>query len=315
VQRGAHIGPTPFGYERAADGTLVVHPERGPVVTEAFRVAAGGGVHAAIDYLLAHAPERTWTRFTTARFLGNATYFGRVQHGDLRNDGAHEALTDRPTFMAANETLESAPRRRPSGDFPLSGLAVCGTCGSGMTGGRGGADGRRVYRCSARCEAPPVITADLLEAHVVSLVRGWYRDVEVTVGEQDAGTADAVARVEETERALDAFAADTKARSLLGHRYHRALEAHARAVQEAEEELRAAVARSGRSGVMVPDEVWDSLEPAELAEVLRGGLEAVIVNRGRGGLADRVTVRVLDGDGGAVLAGEDPGESSVKPGP
>jgi hypothetical protein len=270
------------------------------------------GIHAAIDFLLEHAPERTWTRFTTVRFLSNAIYLGRVAYGDLRNDEAHPALTDRATFEAAGRDTDQ-PARRPSGDFPLSGLAVCGTCGSGLVGGRGGADNRRVYRCSARCDAPPVVTADLLEAYVVGLVRAWYRDAEVTVGEQGSDTAGLVAAVEDAERALDAFAADTKARALLGHRYHRALEAHTRAVDEAEEALRAAVSRAGRARVIVPDEVWDSLEPAELAEVLRGGLEAVIVSRGRRPLPERVTVRVLDGDGGAVLAGEDPGEGGVDP--
>lgn len=313
VERGAHIGPTPYGYERNPDGTLQAHRERGPVVTEAFTIAAGSGPHAAMDFLLERAPERTWTLFTTERFLRNDAYLGRVSYGELRNDTAHEALTDRATFEAATHGLSARGRRRPSGDYPLTGLVVCGTCGGGMVGGRGGADNRRVYRCAARCDAPPVVTADLLEAHVVGLVRDRYRNAQVTVGEHDAGSTEAVALVEEAERALDAFAADTKARQVLGHRYHRALEAHARAVEEAEEALRATVARAGQSRQIVPDEAWDSLEPAELAEVLRGGIESIVVDRGRRPLPDRVRVRVLDGDGGTVLAGEDAGKRGIEP--
>ncbi len=43
IERGAHIGPTPFGYLRRDDGTLEVDPERGPIVSEAFAIAAATG--------------------------------------------------------------------------------------------------------------------------------------------------------------------------------------------------------------------------------------------------------------------------------
>jgi DNA invertase Pin-like site-specific DNA recombinase len=47
VGRGAHIGPTPFGYRRVAhgregSGTLVPDPVTGPAVTKLFRRAAAG---------------------------------------------------------------------------------------------------------------------------------------------------------------------------------------------------------------------------------------------------------------------------------
>jgi hypothetical protein len=42
TERGAKIGPTPFGYQRADedDGVLQPHPDLGPVVTRAFDIAA-----------------------------------------------------------------------------------------------------------------------------------------------------------------------------------------------------------------------------------------------------------------------------------
>ena len=43
MERGAAIGPTPFGYARAADGALVEHPEDGRVLRRAFEPAAAPG--------------------------------------------------------------------------------------------------------------------------------------------------------------------------------------------------------------------------------------------------------------------------------
>ena len=55
IARGAHIGPTPFGYERKVDGTLSVDPATGPIVSEAFATCARGGMASAIDFLSLNA--------------------------------------------------------------------------------------------------------------------------------------------------------------------------------------------------------------------------------------------------------------------
>ena len=304
VERGAHIGPTPFGYVRRPDGTLAADEDTGGVVADAFAAAAAGDVYAAMVLLRARAPERTWTMFTTRRFLANRVYLGEIRYGtDLQAD-AHEPLVSRAVFEAAQH--EATGQRRPRGDFPLSGVASCGTCGGKMVGARGGGDKRRMYRCATRCDRPAVVSADLLEGHVVGVLREAFDHPGFQVGAESQDLAGAEQALLEAEAELDTFAADTRARGLLKHRYHPALEARVRAVDESREGLRSVLAASEQTRTVVPAELWDSLEPAELAEVLRAGLETVIVRRGRVPIGERVRVVPRGGDGVAVPGSEDP---------
>lgn len=306
VERGAHIGPTPFGYARGPDGILTIDEDRGEAVSSAFAAAARENIDAAMTVLKAQAPERTWTTFTVRRLLANRTYLGEVSYGDdLGNTEAHDPLVSPAIFTAAQH--EATGQRRAKGDFPLSGIASCGTCGARMVGARGGADARRMYRCADHrsCDRPAVITADLLEAHVVSQLRERFsRDrTGYGAGNPTVNLEGAESALLEAESELDAFAADTTARKLLGHRYHQALQARVSAVDTAREELRSALGASINTTTFTPP--WDDLEPAELAEVLRGGLETVIVRRGRGRVADRVVVVVKGEDGDVVPGPED----------
>jgi DNA invertase Pin-like site-specific DNA recombinase len=56
LDRGARMGPTPFGYTRTDDSLLVPHPKWARVVTRAFKLAADGGVEAALAYLRKQVP-------------------------------------------------------------------------------------------------------------------------------------------------------------------------------------------------------------------------------------------------------------------
>jgi DNA invertase Pin-like site-specific DNA recombinase len=325
LERGAHIGPTPLGYVRNADGTLGVHPERGPIVTEAFAIAARDGLQATVVYLdglgLTHENGKRkgcrlrWNAFTVGRFLDCPTYLGRVTYGDHVREGAHDALVTRAIFEAANHRVaqEAGERRSPRGDFPLSGVAVCGSCGGHMVGGRGGADKRRVYRCADRCDAPVVVSADPLESYVVDELREAFQHPGFQVGDASPDVDAAVAAVEEAERELDAFASDLTARKVLGERYHSHLTERAEAVEQAEARLHDALAAVERPRIVVPAELWDDLQPAELAEVLRAGLDAVIVARGRGRrpIASRVRVIPKGLHGGAVAGAQDAQEGGL----
>jgi site-specific DNA recombinase len=307
VERGAHIGPTPTGYLRRDDGTLEIDPERGPFVTAAFAVAARDGMPGVMAFLLEHIPERTWRAHTVRRFLECKTYLGRVDYGDLVREGAHDALVTRTIFEAANHAIGDVGenKRRPAGDFPLSGIAACGSCGGKMVGGRGGADQRRVYRCAARCNAPAVVTAANLEALVVGELREAFKHPGFEVGSASPDADAAVKAVEDAERELDEFASDLTARKGLGHRYHRHLEQRVAAVEAAEEQLREALAGAEQARIVVPDELWDDLQPGELAEVLRAGLDTVIVARGRRPIAERTRVVPKGLDGGALAGAKD----------
>ena len=289
--RGVHIGPIPFGYLANDDGTLKVDPERGPIVTEAFAIAArDDNLAGTIAFLRQRAPERTWTTFTTRRFLANKTYLGNVYYGEEVCHDSHPALVTRSIFEVAQH--DAGAPRAPSGDFPLSGIAACGSCGGRIIGGRGGTDKRRIYRCADRCAQPPVISAEPLEAHVIAEIRAAFEHPGFRIGSTTA-SADVTAAEKallEAEHELDEFAADLTARKMLGDRYHPNLERRVNAVDEARRQLREAMSETTASQVVVPAELWDDLEPAELAEVLRAGLDRIIIRRGRGPLAERVTV-------------------------
>jgi site-specific DNA recombinase len=305
IARGALISPTPVGYLRGPDGVMVIDPDAGPLLREAFALAAGRGLDAARRHLVAHLPKRTWKTFTLKRVLSNRVYLGVARYGDLVNDTAHEPLVDRATFEACQRAIREhgdAPRRSPE-TFPLSGVASCAGCGSSLVGGRGGADARRTYRCSGRCDHSPTISAELLERHVIDTLRAAFDHPGFRVGDETLGADVAIGVLEDAERELDAFASDLTARKALGERYHHHLQVRAVAVDEAREALHAVLAAQQQARVMVPAELWDSLTAEELAIVLRGGLDTVTVRRGRGlSVAERVVV-VPKGLNGSDAAG------------
>ncbi len=303
VHRGATIGPTPYGYRRAEAGRLEPDPVAAPIVLEAFRRAANGP-ETALDYLREVAPERTWTTFTVRRFLAQRVYLGESRYGDLFNTDAHLAIVSRGVFEAA----QHAPRtdgRRPAADFPLSGIARCANCGERLVGGRGGRgkDGRglRVYRCRAslagwkgvKCEAPTNVTADKLERYVIDAVASALAERPALVAVAEGADLDlgaAESQLEDLEAELTAFAADQTARSLLGERgYHDALGARVQSVEDAREALRDLAAQDAARDVIALDAAeLHALSPADLREVLSGGLDAIVVAKGRGSLEDRV---------------------------
>ena len=217
-------------------------------------------------------------------------------------------------FEAVRHQLGTGERsRRPKEDFPLSGVAVCGTCGAAMVGGRGGADARRMYRCSRRCSAPAVTSAVPLEQHVVAFLREAFQHSGMRVGADSPDLSAAENTLMAAEHELDAFASDLSARRLLGDRYHHHLQQRAEAVEQARDHLRAIIAAAEDSAVIVPDELWDDLTPAELGDVLRSTLAGVVVDRGRGPLGRRVVVLPKGMDGEAGPRTQYPDERSLSP--
>jgi hypothetical protein len=180
-----------------------------------------------------------------------------------------------------------------------------------MIGGRGGGDNRRMYRCSQRCPAPALTTAELLERHVVEYLRERFEHPGMRVGGDTADITAAETALVAAEEELDAFASDLEARRLLADRYHQHLQQRVDAVARAQEQLDAAMAASEGTMVVVPSELWDDLQPAELADVLRSTLTRVVVKRGRGPLSGRVLVVPKGGDGASGAGAEDPDERGL----
>ena len=299
LQRGAKPGGTPFGYEREADGTLAIHPERGAIVTEAYRIAARDGIDAAREHLLTHAPGKAWRPSRVRSLLGSRSYLGESHHdGSVRRE-SHPPLTDATTWQAAQH--EPTGRRKPSLSFPLTGIAVCATCGAGMVGTHGSsAGGRRSvrrYRCGGSCDAQATTVAATLEEIVRGAVRDAWRVGGWDVGgEPDADITALHKAVEDAIAELDAFAGDQTARRVLGSRYHAHMEARAKAVEDAEAAYRAEASKQARGQRVVPAELLVTDDPTELRDLFAATLVAVVVTKGRGPIADRVGLVAHGGD-------------------
>jgi hypothetical protein len=87
VARGAHIGPTPIGYQRIPkgerdSGRLLPHPTYGPAMTELFDHAANNGSDgetALARWMTARAPRAggaPWLPSEIRRWLSNRIYLG-----------------------------------------------------------------------------------------------------------------------------------------------------------------------------------------------------------------------------------------------
>lgn len=306
IRRGAYVAPTPYGYERQDDGTLAPHPEQAEHITTAFRLASSRGVGAARDYLEANAPERRWTAATTRRTLARRAYLGEIRIGDqVRADGV-PALVTRAIFEAA----QHAPRpTAKAAQYPLSGLAKCGTCGVPMAGHRSSNHGKasiRAYRCAAsqtlyrgpeRCPKPATITAHLLEGFVREQMSAVTAALRATIGEADAdGLALAERALTEAEAELDAFAADLTLRRALGGRYADHLAARVKAIEEARRTYGERNRHAMATHAFTASDVFESGTLGELSELLRGMLQAIVVAPGRGNVARRVTFVPIDAD-------------------
>jgi DNA invertase Pin-like site-specific DNA recombinase len=300
IGRGVKIGPTPLGYVRADDRTLLIDEPAAEIVREAFRLAAMGSDRDAAAHL-AQATGRTLSTATLRRVTSNRTYLGELHHGELVKIDAHDPIVDRVTFAAAQR--DHVATRRASGSFPLSAIARCATCDSPMVGSRGG-KGQRTYRCSAslashkgnRCKAPANITARILEEHVVEHLADALegKTAQPLIDAPDLQTAET--ELDRLQRELETFAADNRARDLLGDDgWTAALEQRVTdrdaARSNYDDAARAAFGDKPRANLS--DELAE-MTPEQLGSILQVGLDQVIVTKGRGPAAGRIEIVIGD---------------------
>lgn len=301
VDRGAMIGPTPYGYQRCADGTL----EPGADATHVRRAyeLAGGDITNAVHYLRKHAPDRQWTTFTVRRLLASRTYLGEVRNGQNVNPSAHTPIVNVGQYVTAQST--PTRRRNAPADYPLTGIAACQTCGTHMVGGSAGKN-VRTYRCAAtlsmykgtRCPQGAHITANLLEQRVRDLMRplldGWaYQQV----ASRDVQGAEQAVRDARSE--LDQFAADLTMRRALADGYHQMLQLRVDALADAEQALAGIAGEANLAGIIDAAPLIDTADG--LRTLCSGTLHRILVMPGRGNVAGRVTLEAHRPDGGTVM--------------
>lgn len=300
VARGLKIGVAPLGYEKAEDGRLRKSDDASKVV-EAFRLAGGSGVTAAMTYLRTQYPGRVWTPSTTRRLLSSRTYLGQVTYGDLVNANAHEPIVTRKEWEAAQHT--GRQRKTASMDYPLSGIATCAGCHRPMVGSK--SNNARVYRCKYgqdldgghKCPEPAVISAERLEPFVrEALRRVWLEESFQTSDTPPEGAAAAQAALEEAEAELFAFAEDATLRKALGPRYGEILDGRVAAVDEVKEAFRQQAQGVAHDKRVLPRELIDTDDPELLRDLLGAAFEKVEIVRGRGTVSDRTRLFLYGSD-------------------
>jgi resolvase-like protein len=197
LEAGKFIGPTPFGYAKR-DGRLIPDETWGPVLTQAFEIAARDGWDAVVTYLQATAPdERIWRTDMVRKMLANRTYLGEHAKRGTAGYRGHPPLTDPETFALA----QHAPRaRKMNGEYLLSNLVRC-ECGADLIGQDRGDRGRR-YRCQL---GHTTANADLLDAEVRESLRAALDNNAVRARVMPAGIDKAQARAEATARSYRSF--------------------------------------------------------------------------------------------------------------
>jgi DNA invertase Pin-like site-specific DNA recombinase len=314
VERGAFISRTPWGYVRNDDSTLSPHPQRAPIIHEAFRLAAAGSLDATLAYLRQVAPERNWNTTKVRRLLSQRSYLGETRNGEMVATGTHDAIVSRSIWEAAQGL--PLQTRSPKGAFPLSGIPTCESCGAPMVGSRGGKQ-QRAYRCAAGltfwcgqpCPRPPLILADRLEQYVIEQARPVLAGIKFGVAtETDDRTVLLDRALSEAEAELDAFAGDLTMRRALGDRYHQHLASRSEAVEQA-----AAALREHAKGAQSPlsidrDDLLSLDDPPVLGLVLRSIFRAIVVRPGRGLRVDQ-RVRIIPADRDPPAGVADPEQS------
>jgi DNA invertase Pin-like site-specific DNA recombinase len=321
IEAGKAIGRPPFGYrykdptpkQRASHGVLdsrlVPDEETASLIPELFRRKAEGASWLELARWLDQAapkPDgRHWARQTVVGMIRSRTYLGEVRHGTFVRADAHEPLVSVSLWRRAQN---EPGKRTPRGTYLLSGLVRCAGCGRNMRASSGGTKKPAVYVCiQPQCELRySTVVVDKIDAEVI----------EQFFARLDAFHVRAVDDAEiDSERAEVARLGDDLASLVqLKVSHPKALAAHQEAVsdlerrlQESEDHLAALLDAKAQSG---PDARelradWPSLSMDERREILRAGIDAVLVRRaiktGAGSvMAERIRV-IFHGDAPADL--------------
>jgi site-specific DNA recombinase len=299
VARGIHVaGRTPLGYRRREDRVLEPDPDTAPIVRDMFERRASGESWPVIAAAASEQLGRPIQPQSVARMVRGTrqepyrprVYLGEGRSGEYVNPDAHEPLVDRATFEAA-QLAHPRPPRGKRGAALLSGVIRYAGCGRMMVPTtRGGARAYRCRRHHERGECPePCHVGEWIEAHVESVVSELMKGRGYKATQVNRRVEQAERKLEAAEGARDDFAAATvgMSREDIGA----GMRAHAENVRSA----RRALAEARAAAVPVPQvktwgAAWESLSVEQRRHVLRSGLGAVIVRKGRGPDLDRVRI-------------------------
>jgi len=134
VDKGRHMGATPFGYRRDGDKRLVIHGPEAKWVKWIFEQRADGRGWASMSRELTErgvrqGTGRKLTHHMLRRMVTHRVYLGVAYHGKHVHPDAHPALIDAVRFEAANRVLPpGAPPPRAGRVNVIGGLPRCAGC-------------------------------------------------------------------------------------------------------------------------------------------------------------------------------------------
>jgi site-specific DNA recombinase len=324
--KGEALGRPPFGYRVGPRRRLVIVAEEGSIVRYIFRLYLKDGLGIRrIARRLNEEEIRTrrgglWSMVTVRDILRNRAYVGTYSRFGVRVPASHAPLISQDDFQRVQERLD---QRRPSGGdrhvspFLLSGLTYCGYCGNKMIGvtrkqkwQRG--DGTvksaqyRYYQCESRtnrslCDYHTKRAEDLEEEVHQTLVAQTFPFGRNGAAQVDPATLsdrlrDKVRRLDRRlEQYLDTAAGgnlsaeklQAAATALASQQLEvedRLVEATRMAHQQASEEERL---RYVEKTLRRLREEWTELSFDDRRELLREGLERIVVKDDKVELAPR----------------------------
>lgn len=299
AERGGPHGRLPYGYRRIYDehtGELikqVPHEKQAPIVREiAKRVASGQSLYKVAQSLNERgipAPSGgTWGPSNIPDLITKATYIGkRVHRGIIVGAATWEAILEEETYWACVRLFGDPDRRRVKDNsvkHPLTGIARCSLCRSGLRSQPGSMPPARSYACMV-CFGVSVQAAafeDIVTAAVLRRVETPEFAASL-VGDADTdGTRAALAEAQALEVEL------ASARELAGRWENGRIVLSALSLASMEKELlpRIEAARGRAQSASVPHvlreiagpgarERWAAMEPDLVWR--RGALKALVV--------------------------------------
>jgi DNA invertase Pin-like site-specific DNA recombinase len=294
IKDGKHVGGLKWGYQYAdptpkprgrgvVDSHLVVDERLRDTVQELFeRKASGASWLELARWLDAADPkpgDRKWSRQTVIDIIRSRTYLGEVRHGEFVKPDAHEPLVSPSLWRRAQN---EPGHRTPRGNYLLSGLVRCAGCGRNMRASSGGAKKPAVFvcvtpECSLRYTTIVVqtIDAEVVDQFFARLERYHLRAVH------DDEIEGARGQVERLGNEVECVAAvkPTHPRAVAVHQ--KTLEDAERALSDAEDHLDRLLDLRAQNGPDVRELHldWPDLTMDERREILRSGIDAILVRR------------------------------------
>jgi DNA invertase Pin-like site-specific DNA recombinase len=203
AKNGGTLTIAPIGYINAralVDGhevrTVVVDPERAPLVKQAFEMYATGE-YSLIQLadimtargLLPRSSKRTDGRKlrhqVLAKLLHNAYFCGVIAYRGVLYEGRHESLVSKELFEQVQRVLKtrSAGEKQRTHNHYLKSTLYCGRCGSRMCLASAKQESYLYYFCAARphrheCDLPYVHAEDVEQS-----ILEHYRTLKLTEAE------------------------------------------------------------------------------------------------------------------------------------